>query len=190
MKSKKSIDKKLSCFETKEEIVFYLQNVLKNEILKDEKKIREGFNKIKCANCGVCCRLSISEFPPETLLKKAKNGDKTAKSFLRVFEIYKDNNLPKDLIQYIPENLMDAKQREGAYFYHCKKVKLKDGKYFCPEYNERPDVCRNFPDTPLENLPESCAYNVWKDENQVRAMFIKALNEIRKSYLDSLLKEG
>lgn len=189
LKSKKAIDKKLSELKTKDEILFYLQNSLKEKLLEDENKIREEFNKIKCANCGVCCRIAVSEFSPKTLAGKAKSGDKTAKSFLQTFELYEGNKPPKDLVQSFFEDSTDVKLNENVYFYRCKKVKPKDGKYFCPIYAKRPDVCRNFPDTPLENLPKTCAYNIWKDENQIRALFIWGLNRIRKTYLTRLFKD-
>lgn len=190
LKSKKEIDKKLSLFKNKKEIKEYLQNTLLDTILRDEKKIREAFNKIKCANCGVCCRLAISEFPPEILLNKAKAGDIVSKSFIETFEIYENNKPPEDLLEKLPSSFRhDANTISNVYFYHCKKVEFKDGRYFCPIYEKRPDICKNYPDTPLENLPKTCAYNIWKDENETAAMFIKALNDIRKLYLDELLKE-
>lgn len=179
LKSKKEIDKKLTLFSTLKEKRNYLETTLKNEILKSQNEIRLAFNKINCVNCGACCNLAVSEFSPEALHYKAQNNDKTAKSFLKTFELYKDNIPPKELLS---ENIPP----EGAYFYHCKKVRFKDGKSFCPVYDERPAVCRNFPDTPLENLPAHCAYNEWKLEYETKALFIKALNDIRHFYLNEL----
>ena len=177
LKSKKSIDKKLSQFSTFEKKREYLNITLKNEILKSENEIRASFGKINCANCGACCSLAISEFSSETLQLKAKNGDKTASSFLETFTPY----------ETIPKELLPAETDiKGCWFYHCTKVQFKDGKSFCPVYKNRPAVCRNFPDTPLENLPETCAYRPWKDENETKALFIKALNDIRNFYLEHL----
>lgn len=178
LKSKKEIDKKLACFSNTEEKLEYLKTVLKNEILKSENEVRLAFNKINCANCGACCSLAISEFSPDILFKKARSGDKTAKSFLETFELYKNNVPPKDLL---PKGIS-----RNAYYYHCTKVHFMEGKSFCPVYKNRPLVCRNFPDTPLENLPENCAYRVWKNENETKALFIKALNDIRNFYINNL----
>lgn len=182
IKAKKGIDKKLSEINNPADVRNYLENALRDKILEDEENIRQGFNAVKCTNCGVCCRLAVSEFSPDELLRRAGAGDKTAKSFLEVFELHENNILPKELEDYLP-----VKLAKGAWFYHCKKVESRNGKYFCPIYNKRPAVCRNFPDTPLENLPKSCAYNIWKDNNEVRALFIRALNDIRKFYLETIL---
>lgn len=179
IKSKKGIDKKLAGFDDPGVAREYLEKTLYDEILSAEKEIRQSFNCVKCANCGVCCRLAISEYAPDELLRRANAGDKSAKSFVEVFELYENNLPPTGLTDFLP-----VKPANNAYFYHCKAVEIRNGKYFCPIYDKRPDVCRNFPDTPLENLPKTCAYNVWKDENEVRALFVRALNEIRKFYLN------
>lgn len=184
LKSKREIEKKILGFKSPDEAVFYLDVTLKNEILNSEREIRAAFDKIKCAQCGACCRLAVSEFSPSELLKRAKTGDKTAESFLETFEQYSENIPPVEFIAFVPDEAQE--NFENRYFYHCKKVKMKDGKYFCPVYDERPDVCRNFPDTPLENLPKTCAYNVWKNENETKAMFIKTLNDVRKFYLNEI----
>ncbi len=185
LKSKKQIDKKLVFLNNKEKRLF-LETTLKDEILKSENEIKTAFDKAKCKNCGTCCSLAISEFPPETLKNKAQNGDISAKSFLETFELYENNAAPNNLLQ---NNLCASfiqNNSEKLYFYHCKKVQIKDGKSFCPVYEKRPMVCRNFPDTPLEILPKSCAYNQWKEENETKALFIKALNDIRKFYIENL----
>lgn len=180
LKAKEQIEKRLIQIQDFAKKKAYLEFELKGEILKSENEIRKAFSKVKCVNCGACCRLAVSEFSPDELLERTKVGDKTAKSFLEVFKLYEGNNPPKNLL---PE-ASKIKADKDTFFYHCKKVEIKDGKYFCPIYNKRPNVCRNFPDTPLESLPKTCAYNVWKDENEIRAMFIKALNDVRKFYLD------
>ena len=218
--------------------------VLTKEIIKKEKEIRQAFGKVKCKQCGKCCKLAVSEFDHKTLLDKAKNGDITAKRLLEVFEPYPNNLLPDEVFGFYPalnlqpcsannlqngfqddglaspqnhrqnnlhcdlqsnaqdsqqpgldncaeSNFADSQQNDGqsccadelCYFYRCNKVKTLNGAYFCPIYTKRPSVCRNFPDTPLENLPNGCAYIEWKKENTEKALYIKALNDIRKHYL-------
>ncbi len=186
LKAKTQIEKKLIQIQDFDKKQAYLEFELKDEILKSEEEIKKAFEKVKCAQCGACCSLAISEFSPCELSLRAKNGDKTAKSFLEVFEPYES---PGDVpLSLLPDALKNTAKNNEAFFYHCKKIQKKDGKSFCPIYDKRPDVCKNFPDTPLENLPKACVYNVWKDENEVKAMFIKALNDIRKFYLSEFKK--
>ena len=185
LKSKRAVEKKIAGFKSSDEAIYYLDVTLKNEILSSENEIKAAFNKIKCIQCGVCCRFAVSEFSPGELLKRAKAGDRTSKSFLETFELYSENIPPSGF-----KDLAEPYSLQGCYFYHCKKAEIKNGKYFCPIYHKRPDVCRNFPDTPLERLPKTCAYNVWKDENEIKAMYIKALNDVRKFYLDETKKDS
>ena len=182
LRTKKEIVKRLKSFQDPLQKKEYLEFELKNEILKSEDEIRKAFKKVKCAQCGACCRLAASEFSPDELSKRAEAGDKTAKSFLEVFELYENNKAPETPLLLLPK----GQELNGCWFYRCKKVQIREGKYFCPIYDKRPAVCRNFPDTPLENLPKTCAYNVWKDENETKAMFIKAINDIRNFYLNEI----
>lgn len=183
LKSEREINKKISGFESKNAIVAYLKRDLKRELLKSEEEIRAEFDKVQCKNCGKCCRFAVSEFSPEELLKRTQNGDKTAKIFFETFSVYKKDEIPKEFLR---ENF---KKNVSCYFYRCKKVEQKGNKFFCPVYKSRPSICKTFPDTPLEPLPEGCAYAEWKDANEIKALYIRALNEIRKFYLDKLNKD-
>ena len=68
---------------------------------------------------------------------------------------------------------------EPVYFYHCPK--LNDCKR-CSDYENRPQICRDFPDNPLSILPESCGFYEWRKEVEPIAMMLHAMVEIIDYY--------
>ena len=87
------------------------------ELLKGEvsKNIFRKLNEIlayrsqfKCVGCATCCNLACSEFSPEELAQKAKNGDKFATQFLSVFIPYESKEEARKIypeyIELLEEN--------------------------------------------------------------------------------------
>jgi Fe-S-cluster containining protein len=166
----------------------------KTEIIKDlSKKIKNDINTTKekaialrkestCIGCGICCKFAVSEFSPIELNEKAKNGDNYAKQFLSVFIPY-STRAEANLIfpEYV--SMLEKFSNGKYYFYHCPKV-TKDNR--CPEYEKRPQICKDFPDNPIGFLPINCGYNKWK--NSVQDLLLKSqaqaeiLNTIRENY--------
>ena len=136
---------------------------------------RENFH---CNGCATCCNLACSEFSPEKLKAKAENGDKFAKQFMSVFIPYKSS---EDAEKIYPEylKLLSDNVDEPVYFYHCPK--LNDCKR-CSDYENRPQICRDFPDNPLSILPESCGFYEWRKEVEPIAMMLHAMVEIIDYY--------
>lgn len=142
-----------------------------NEIL----KLRENYS---CNGCATCCNLACSEFSYEELKKRAKNGDKFATQFTGIFIPYKSKEEARKVYpQYI--ELLDNSVDEEVYFYHCPK--LNECKR-CSDYENRPQICRDFPDNPLSILPKSCGYYEWRKLAEPVAMMLHAMVEIIDYY--------
>lgn len=142
-----------------------------NEIL----KLRENYS---CNGCATCCNLACSEFSYDELKKRAKNGDKFATQFTGIFIPYKSKEEARKVYpQYI--ELLDNSVDEEVYFYHCPK--LNDCKR-CSDYENRPQICRDFPDNPLSILPKSCGYYEWRKLAEPVAMMLHAMVEIIDYY--------
>lgn len=142
-----------------------------NEIL----KLRENYS---CNGCATCCNLACSEFSYDELTKRAKNGDKFATQFTGIFIPYKSKEEARKVYpQYI--ELLDSSVDEEVYFYHCPK--LNDCKR-CSDYENRPQICRDFPDNPLSILPKSCGYYEWRKLAEPVAMMLHAMVEIIDYY--------
>ena len=134
----------------------------------------------KCICCGSCCKLACSEFSPEELREKSHNGDEFARQFLSVFVPYSSK---EDARRVYPDyiEMLENNNVENVFFYHCNKV-TKDNK--CSDYENRPQICKDFPDNPLALLPKNCGYVKWKEEVQEKALRYRALIDI----LDALRK--
>lgn len=136
----------------------------------------------KCNNCATCCNLACSEFSPEQLKLKAQNGDRFANQFLSVFIPYESKSEAQKVYpEYI--KMLDENKEDEVYFYHCPK--LSDCK-LCTDYENRPQICRDFPDNPLSMLPESCGFYEWKQEVEPVALLCHSMMEIIEFYKEKL----
>lgn len=142
-------------------------------------KFRENY---ECKGCATCCNLACSEFSPEELKKRAENGDNFAKQFTSIFIPYESKEEARmvypEYIELLEENISD-----DVYFYHCPK--LTDCKR-CSDYENRPDICRHFPDNPLCILPKSCGFYEWRKEVEPVAMMLHAMVEIIGYYKEKI----
>lgn len=135
-----------------------------------------------CNRCATCCNLACSEFSPEVLKKKAENGDNFATQFLSVFVPYESKEEARKIYPEYIKMLEDNKEDE-VYFYHCPK--LSDCK-LCTDYENRPQICRDFPDNPLSILPESCGFYEWKKEVEPVALLCHSMMEIIEFYKEKI----
>ena len=139
-------------------------------------------DECNCIGCGVCCKFAVSEFSPEELKIKAENGDNFASQFVSVFVPYEDLN---DVKNIYPEYIQMLKDNEesGYYFYHCPKV-TEDNK--CPDYDNRPQICRDFPDNPIAFLPKNCGFKDWKLKSESVSLKLNAEAEIINFYKEKI----
>ncbi len=134
-------------------------------------------NNFECKGCAICCQLACSEHSPGELQKRAQNGDEFAKQFTSIFVPYKTKD---EAERVYPEyfKLLSEHAVGDVYFYHCPKLDCNR----CPDYENRPDICRHFPDNPLDILPESCGFYEWRKEVEPVTMTLHAMMEIIEYY--------
>ena len=158
----------------KDELKIFDENA-ENRIKELKKKILEEREKVSCGKCGSCCRLAACPSSPEDLNEKAKRGDTFAKEFINTFSLYEDLSEAKSLF---PE-YFDAVNKlvDKIYFYHCKLV-TEDN--LCPKYEDRPQICKDFPDNPLEIYPMNCSYKKWQTAVMDDILRVKAITDILK----------
>ena len=125
-----------------------------------------------CRGCGVCCKFAVSEFSYDELKEKANNGDNFASQFVSVFVPYENEDEYSALFPEYLELLSDSGQ---YYVYHCPKV-TDDNR--CPDYDNRPQICRDFPDNPIAFLPKECGYMDWKLKSEMLWLKLRAEKEI------------
>ena len=165
-----------------------LNNDISKEIYRKLNEILAYRTKFGCVGCATCCNLACSEFSPAELKQKAEDGDNFANQFLSVFIPYENK---EEAAKIYPEyiELLAENGETNVYFYHCPKL-TKDKR--CSHYENRPRICRDFPDNPLSILPKSCGYKAWKDEIEPIALMLHAMLEIVEFYsekLKSLIKD-
>lgn len=167
-----------------------LQKFLNEDVPKDVyerwMKILNYRENFSCLGCGACCKLACSEFSPAELKQKAKNNDNFAKQFLSVFIPYENEEKAKKIYPEYFELLKEKAQGEKTYFYHCPKV-TKDNR--CPDYENRPQICRDFPDNPIGFLPKPCGFWAWKKEVEPTALMLHSMLEIVEYFSLSLKKK-
>jgi len=142
-------------------------------------KILDYRENYKCTGCATCCKLACSEFSYEQLKQKASNGDNFATQFISIFIPYESREEAKKIYPEYFELLAEKLEDENVYFYYCPKL-TKDNK--CSDYENRPQICRDFPDNPLSILPKACGYTRWKDEVEVTSLMLHSMLEIIDFY--------
>ena len=164
------------------QVVKLLNEDISKEIYRKLNEILAYRTNFKCVGCATCCKLACSEYSPEELKRKALNGDNFANQFLSVFIPYGSKEEAKEIYpEYI--ELLEENGEKDVYFYHCPKL-TKDNR--CSDYENRPQICRDFPDNPLSLLPKSCGYNEWKKEIEPIALMLHSMLEIIGFYTDKI----
>lgn len=146
------------------------------------KNIYDKHSDYSCGRCGACCKLATSEYSYTQLKQRASKGDKYASDFISVFVPYENEDDARKVNPEFCQMLDDLLEDQRVYFYYCPKVKDN----LCSDYENRPDVCKNFPYNPLKLLPKSCTYNGWKNEVAHQAMLLKAKCDIIDFYKEKL----
>lgn len=162
----------------------YLTTTYMDKLKAAKEKVKAAREKYSCNMCGACCKLAVSEFSPIQLKQRAMRGDKAAKIFLSIFVPYKsEEEAQKAVPEYFELSMELLDPSERVYCYHCPKL-TEDNK--CSIYENRPDICKNFPVSPLKLLPSTCGYCGWRTQVNKIAMSIKAREDIIGFYKQKL----
>lgn len=163
-----------------------LENDISKEVYRKYQEILAYRSQFSCRGCATCCNLACSEFSPVELANKAANGDNFASQFLSVFIPYESKEEARKVYpEYI--QMLEENKEDKVYFYHCPKL-TSDKR--CSDYENRPQICRDFPDNPLSILPKSCGYKKWKDEIEPVALMLHSMVEIIEYYREKIPATG
>lgn len=159
-----------------------LEKDYKKSLSKNLDKIKNNRKICNCNGCGTCCKLACSEFSPAELQIKAKYGDKFAQQFTQTFIPYESIDEARKIFpEYI--KMLEENNQSGYYFYHCPKI-TKDNK--CPDYDDRPQICKDFPDNPIAFLPPLCGFKDWKLKSELISLKLNAEAEITNFYIKKI----
>lgn len=164
-------------------VVTFLNGDYKQGLKNLQKSIMQKKDEYQCNCCGSCCRLAVSEHSYEDLKKKANRGDKFATEFTSVFVPYENEMQARSALPEYFELLDSLSDNKKVYFYYCPKCN-DDNK--CSDYENRPNICRQFPYNPLKVLPSTCGYYKWREEANKLAMLIHAKMDLIEFYNNKL----
>lgn len=160
------------------QVLSFLHGEYRQKMKNSYRIMMEEKSCCECIQCGNCCRLAVSEYSYQQLKQRANKGDKFSQDFVSVFvpfETVEDaRNANPDYFNLL-DNLLEEQK---IYYYYCPK--LVDNK--CSDYENRPDICKVFPNNPLQMLPSTCSFNEWKNKISKYAMFLKAKTDIIEFY--------
>ena len=105
-------------------------------------------------------------------------GDKFSRDFVSIFIPYKTEEEAKLANPEYFELLSEIMENERVYYYYCPKMINNE----CSDYENRPEICKEFPHNPLKLLPSTCSYNAWKNSMSKQAMLLKAKTDIIEFY--------
>lgn len=167
------------------EVIKLLNEDIPKGIYEKWMKILDYRKEFHCTGCATCCRLACSEFSYEELKTKALNGDNFAQQFTSIFIPYKTETEAKAVYPEYFELLAEKLDGENVYFYHCPKLSSDNR---CSDYENRPQICRDFPDNPLSLLPRACGHSKWKEEVEPTALMLHSMLEIIDFYKSKIPK--
>ena len=147
----------------------------------------------KCKMTGYCCSMASPSVPPGVLLKKAAEGDSFARDFLNLFQAYKSREEAYAIAPELVDKTLSYASRSNKYqssdqvvFYRCRFLK---GKNQCQVYEDRPQLCRDYPDSPFLVVPPGCAYEQWSNECKKKYYELKEELNNLKALKEKLLKD-
>lgn len=168
-------------------VIIALEQTIGKQILESLDRITAAKNvKGSCHMCGVCCSLASSQFSYEELLEKAKNDDYFAQQFTSVFLPY---DSPEAAQAKFPEEVTEiiAGADGPVHFYHCPYLSEEKK---CTIYNDprRPQICADYPETPLILMYKNCGYQPWKTEMMPTTLLAHASLELCQYYANKILE--
>jgi Fe-S-cluster containining protein len=171
--------------EWQKDVIVTLERTIGKQIVDSLERIKQAREvKGSCHQCGVCCSLASSEFSYEELLAKAQNGDYFAQQFTSVFIPYESDEAAQ--ARY-PELVSEIVEQTGGdvHFYHCPYLS-EDNR--CTIYNDprRPQICADYPETPLILMYKNCGYQPWKSEMMPTTLLAHASLELCQHYVNKI----
>ena len=164
------------------QILTFLNGEYRQKLKNIYKAMMDKKCEYECIRCANCCRLAVSEYSFEQLKQRAMRGDKFSEDFVSVFRPYETEADAKKANPEYFELLNELMEDQRVYYYYCPKL---DGNS-CSDYENRPDICKDFPHNPLKLLPSTCSFNAWKNDVDKTAKLLKAKTDIIEFYKNKL----
>lgn len=119
-----------------------------------------------CCNTGDCCKGASPSTPYHKLFRRAADGDEFARGFFSVMIPYASHAEARKVVPGVVDRTLAAAKKLDEFqdperdivFYHCR-YHLPDNR--CGVHEDRPQFCRDYPDTPFVVMAPGCAFESW-----------------------------
>lgn len=148
----------------------------------------------KCCNTGACCKGASPSTPYHKLMARSAQGDEFARGFFSIMVPYLSRAEAERVVPGVVERTLQAakkqpdefKTEEDVVFYRCR-YQTADNK--CGVWEDRPQFCRDYPDTPFVVMAPGCAFEPWaaacKEKYNAMKAEVYKLKELKEE-LDAL----
>jgi Fe-S-cluster containining protein len=145
----------------------------------------------ECNKTGHCCRCASPSVSVEKLFEKAKKGEDFARDFFSVFVPHKDINTAEKESPSVVRQSLELVNKAGnseisintIVFYKCRFI-LEN--HTCAIYEDRPVLCRTYPDSPFYVFSEDCSCHKWAIECKEKYSKMKQELKVYKEELSKL----
>jgi len=95
----------------------------------------------ECLRCGNCCKKVVLKFGMEGATTDLEMA--AAQDFLRWAALHEGVSVKQ----------INEREAEVIFEARCSALKWENGEAVCTIYEDRPQICRGFPDSPTPNCP-------------------------------------
>ncbi|MGE0201373.1 MAG: YkgJ family cysteine cluster protein [Candidatus Melainabacteria bacterium] len=132
----------------------------------------------QCCSQGDCCRGASPSTPIRDLWQKAADGNEFARGFLSIMQPYASHAEAEAVVPGLVARTKAAALKNEAFqteddlvFYHCRYVTADNR---CAIHEDRPQFCRDYPDTPYVVMAPGCAFEPWAAACKTKVDAMKA----------------
>jgi Fe-S-cluster containining protein len=150
--------------------------------------------KPQCCSHGDCCKGASPSTPVRDLWAKAAEGDEFARNFLSIFIPYSSHDAARRVVPGLVDRTLKAALKHPHFeseadvtFYHCRYLGHDNR---CLVYEDRPQFCRDYPDTPFVVMAPGCAFEEWGQACRSKYHEMKAETDTLRALQASLHSSG
>lgn len=120
----------------------------------------------RCCSTGDCCKGVSPSTPTRKLRQRAEAGDEFARNFFSIMIPYASHDAARQVVPGVVEKTLAAARvlpefehdEADVVFYHCRYLRADNR---CGVHEDRPQFCRDYPDSPFVVMAPDCAYVPW-----------------------------
>ncbi|MBK8190731.1 MAG: YkgJ family cysteine cluster protein [Vampirovibrionales bacterium] len=145
----------------------------------------------RCCSAGDCCKGVSPSTPTRKLRQRAAEGDEFARNFFSIMTPYASHEDARRVVPGIVEKTLVAARQSPEFenneadvvFYRCRFLQ-RDNR--CGVHEDRPQFCRDYPDSPFVVMAPDCAYLPWAAACKKQYAALTSNLEALKRLQDSL----